>query len=382
MPRARTSRGTATDADEGALPTSAMDWNLELQHCPSNCHPHPLQGFTGLGGTFTAPDHEYPSYLTLTLTAKDARGATATQSIRLDPRTVTLALATDPPGLTLSLNGQALTAPAQSTVIAGSLNTVTATDQGSYRFTSWSDDGTASHQVSPMQDSSLTARFEATTPPPPPPPAATQTTGSSSAARAAPATPAAPARGAPAPDDDVVTKQTPPRGSGAVPLLGDDRSPPRRALKGGSRQPALRTGVVRVDGRCPREPCTLRATATLRAKGPKSARRTAASAPVAAGRTGTLVLRLSAKMLKAGRALRGLDRPVEMLVVGAASDRAGNARRAFKAVLLTRWRRWRPRGPGRRSARPAAAAQGGDPGPHRSCPRRRGRPRASSTALA
>jgi hypothetical protein len=188
----------------------------------------------------------------------------------------------------------------------------------------------------PLQDSSLTARFEATPPPPPPPPAATQTTGSSSAARATPATPAAPARGAPAPDDDVVTKQTPPRGSGAVPLLGDDRSPPRLALKGGSRQPALRAGVVRVHGRCPREPCTLRATATLRAKGPKPARRTAASAPVAAGRTGTLVLRLSAKMLKAGRALRGLDRPVEMLVVVAASDRAGNARRAFKTALLTR----------------------------------------------
>ena len=134
----------------------------------------------------------------------------------------------------------------------------------------------------------------------------------------------------------MVSKQRPPRGSGAVPLVGDDRSPPRLALKGKSRQPALRTGVVRVDGRCPGEPCTLRATATLRAKGPKSARRTAASAPVAAGRTGTLVLRLSAKMLKAGRALRGLDRPVEMLVVVAASDRAGNARRAFKTVLMTR----------------------------------------------
>ncbi len=57
---------------------------------------------------------------------------------------------------------------------------------------------------------------------------------------------------------------------------------------------------------------------------------------MAAGRTGTLVLRLSAKMLKAGQALRGLDRPVEMLVVVAASDRAGNARRAFKTVLMTR----------------------------------------------
>lgn len=29
-------------------------------HSPSSCHVHPLQGFTGSSGAFTAPDHECP----------------------------------------------------------------------------------------------------------------------------------------------------------------------------------------------------------------------------------------------------------------------------------------------------------------------------------
>lgn len=103
------------------------------------------------------------AYLTLTLTATDRRGATATQTVRLDPRTVVLDVATDPPSLNVSLNAELVTAPAQRTVIAGSLNTVTAADQGPYRFTAWSDDGAASHQLRPTQDTSLTARFQDTT---------------------------------------------------------------------------------------------------------------------------------------------------------------------------------------------------------------------------
>ena len=50
------------------------------------------------GGSFTTPDHEYPSYLELRLTATDSGGLTDTKSIRLDPRTVTLTLNTSPAG--------------------------------------------------------------------------------------------------------------------------------------------------------------------------------------------------------------------------------------------------------------------------------------------
>ena len=53
--------------------------------------------------SFSAPDHEYPSYLELELTATDSGGLTDTRTIRLDPKTVVLSMASNPSGLTLSL---------------------------------------------------------------------------------------------------------------------------------------------------------------------------------------------------------------------------------------------------------------------------------------
>ena len=69
--------GHATDAQDGTLPASALSWELILYHCPSNCHTHPIQTFAGVAsGSLTAPDHEYPSYLELKLTATDSGGRT------------------------------------------------------------------------------------------------------------------------------------------------------------------------------------------------------------------------------------------------------------------------------------------------------------------
>ena len=66
--------GGATDPQQGTLPASALSWALMLHHCssPANCHQHPIQNYTGVAsGSFIAPDHEYPSYLELSLTATD-----------------------------------------------------------------------------------------------------------------------------------------------------------------------------------------------------------------------------------------------------------------------------------------------------------------------
>ena len=57
------------DPEQGTLPASALSWTLLMQHCPSNCHAHTIQSWPGVaGGSFSAPDHEYPSYLELKLT--------------------------------------------------------------------------------------------------------------------------------------------------------------------------------------------------------------------------------------------------------------------------------------------------------------------------
>jgi PKD repeat protein len=63
--------GSATDQQGVPFPASNLSWDLILHHCPSTCHTHAVQTFSGVAsGSFTAPDHEYPSYLDLRLTAR------------------------------------------------------------------------------------------------------------------------------------------------------------------------------------------------------------------------------------------------------------------------------------------------------------------------
>jgi PKD repeat protein/glucose/arabinose dehydrogenase len=159
--------GGATDAQDGALPASALSWQLILQHCPSNCHQHLLQTFDGVAsGSFTAPDHEYPSYLELKLTATDSGGLTDTKTLRLDPKTVVLSFQTNPSGLTLAVNSSSSKAPFTRTVIVGSRNTISAplpqTKGGkTYNAVTWSDGGATTHSiVAPSTGTTYTARFK------------------------------------------------------------------------------------------------------------------------------------------------------------------------------------------------------------------------------
>ena len=162
--------GRATDAQEGALPASRLTWSVVLNHCPSNCHAHPLQDFAGVaGGSVPAPDHDYPASLSLVLTAVDAAGATASTSVVLNPRTVNLTFATVPSGLELGVGADTVTAPATRTVIVGSSNSVSAsglrTSGGTtYGFDTWSDGGAATHNiVAPATPATYTATFRPVT---------------------------------------------------------------------------------------------------------------------------------------------------------------------------------------------------------------------------
>ena len=163
-----TFRGSATDAQDGALPAGALSWSLVMQHCPSNCHTHPIQSWTGIStGSFSAPDHEYPAYLELRLTATDSGGLSDTRTLRLDPRTVTLSFATNPGGLNLTVNATTARASFTRTVIVGSQNSITApspqTGPGkkTYQFQSWSDGGAQTHNIiAPAVNTTYTAVFK------------------------------------------------------------------------------------------------------------------------------------------------------------------------------------------------------------------------------
>jgi len=159
--------GSATDTQDGTLPASALTWTLIMHHCPSNCHTHPIQTFSGVAsGSFTTPDHEYPSYLELQLTATDSGGLTHTTSIQLNPRTVTLTFQTNPGGLQLSVNGVTRVSSITVTVIVGSSNTVSAISpqtksKSTYNFQSWSDGGAQTHTIiAPASPTTYAARFK------------------------------------------------------------------------------------------------------------------------------------------------------------------------------------------------------------------------------
>jgi glucose/arabinose dehydrogenase len=158
--------GGATDAQDGPLPASALSWSLILHHCPSNCHTHPLQSFDGVaGGSFTTPDHEYPAYLELQLTATDSGGLTDTKSIQLDPKTVTLTLNSSPGGFSLALDGSLAATPFTRTVIQGSNHTISAPSPQTkakkpWVFKTWSDGGAQTHNVVANSSTTYTATYK------------------------------------------------------------------------------------------------------------------------------------------------------------------------------------------------------------------------------
>jgi hypothetical protein len=125
-----------------------------------------VQDFAGVAnGSFVAPDHEYPSYLELKLTATDSGGLTDTTNVRLDPETVQLSFVSDPAGLKLTVGSSSGTTPLSRTVIVGSKNSISAPSPqmlggSNYEFATWSDGGAQSHDiVAPDAAATYTATY-------------------------------------------------------------------------------------------------------------------------------------------------------------------------------------------------------------------------------
>jgi glucose/arabinose dehydrogenase len=159
--------GSASDAQDGSLAASRLSWAVVLHHCDTQgqCHQHPQTSYAGVNaGSFVAPDHPYPSYLELTLTATDSGGLTSASKLRLDPLTTELTFQTAPSGLQLVVGSEASTATFKRTVIVGSSNSVSAPAQVKAKqaltFESWSDGGAQTHLiVAPATAATYTARF-------------------------------------------------------------------------------------------------------------------------------------------------------------------------------------------------------------------------------
>ncbi len=161
--------GSANDIEDGAMPATSLVWTVVLIHGniinPSNTHEHIVQSFSGVdSGSFIAPDHEYPSWIELRLTATDSQNRTTTISRTINPLTVQTTLSSNIPGVQVGFESTSGTAPLSSTTIKGHITTISAPSQfvsGGllYLFSSWSDGGSIMHDIITNSDTTITANY-------------------------------------------------------------------------------------------------------------------------------------------------------------------------------------------------------------------------------
>jgi glucose/arabinose dehydrogenase/uncharacterized membrane protein YgcG len=133
-------------------------WVTRMAHCPdpahpNACHVHPLQTFAGIKhAEFTAPQHEYPSYIQIVLRVSDKRGLSGTASLNLQPQTVDVSLQSVPAGVPLLAGSTETATPFSAPAIEGSEIQLSApatyeSNGIEYEFEEWSDGGAISHSV-------------------------------------------------------------------------------------------------------------------------------------------------------------------------------------------------------------------------------------------
>ena len=115
---------------------------------------------------FTVPlDAAIDDWYEITLTATDSDGQSRADTNRIDPRTSTVRLDSDPGGVALGWNGGPVTAPSSALAVVGSEAAVSAPaafdrDGARWLFASWSNGGDREHALRvPATDSTLLARF-------------------------------------------------------------------------------------------------------------------------------------------------------------------------------------------------------------------------------
>lgn len=160
--------GSATDREDGTLPSSALVWRVWRFH---RDHRHPYFGpTTGNGLTITGPVPEdltaaTNSYLIVELTVTDSKGISTTASRIVQPLKVGLTFRTKPAtNLNVLVVGQTFKCPVTVVSWAGWQITIKApAKQGEYKFVKWSDAGLAEHVITtPDTPTTYTATYVST----------------------------------------------------------------------------------------------------------------------------------------------------------------------------------------------------------------------------
>jgi glucose/arabinose dehydrogenase len=170
--------GSAINSEGKAVEPLFMQWSTRILHCPNgpeNCHAHPLQDFPGvLSANLIAPEHDYPSYIEITLSASDKRGLSASKTIKLSPRVFTVHFASSPSGVPITAGLVSQATPFEVPSVEGSQLVIAAPETAelggkTYSFQSWSDGGAAIHTIVAKGLPLYTATYTTPEPPPPPP---------------------------------------------------------------------------------------------------------------------------------------------------------------------------------------------------------------------
>ncbi len=162
-------RGVATDAQDGRLADSKLNWRVIRHH--NNSHTHPFLTRAGNNVAFRGPAPEdlfstnRGNYLEIQLTATDSKGLKKTVSRRLYPDLVYVRFASRPINFKLRVNGVTFRAPKNFLSWVGYKLDVVAPRQRyggkTYVFHSWSDRRAASHTITtPAKGKIYVARFK------------------------------------------------------------------------------------------------------------------------------------------------------------------------------------------------------------------------------
>lgn len=139
--------GSATDAQDGTIPSGFLLWNVKMRHLD---HVH-LDYFNGVGSTtsFVAGDHEDNSHFEICLTAMDSVGSTGEMCTTLLPQTVTYTINSNPSGLDVNYSGVDYVTPFQASMPVNSQRTIAApsVQASGWAFSQWSDGGAANHTI-------------------------------------------------------------------------------------------------------------------------------------------------------------------------------------------------------------------------------------------
>ena len=159
--------GSATDADDGAVPASRLAWTVVFKH---NEHTHPVM--TGTGSTITVPiattGHGYEgstSYL-VTLAATDTDGLTGSVTLELLPRKVALTVSANI-ATTVDVDGVTHDLPFDIDTLTGFQHTVAVPasvcdGETNWSFASWNTGGARQLDVVvPATDATYQATYEA-----------------------------------------------------------------------------------------------------------------------------------------------------------------------------------------------------------------------------